>query len=170
MSDTAMTTPNCRIVELPAQHNSMTVCEKDRVDQAIPIAFGETQRNSALSLDALFKTETCHPVSTEPPSTPQKTRNRKSKAEWAEEHEAFLVLAKDATPRLLIMRELALNDVAFNRHYLDALRKGEISPIADGTVFKPSAFPKEVRQMLGCVDLNLISVEHTERGLLLIKI
>ena len=94
----------------------------------------------------------------------------KSKTEWTEEHKAFLALASVSTPRLLIMRELALSDPAFNRHYLEALRKGEISPIPDNTVFKPSSFPKEIRAMLECSDVDLISIETAEDHLILRKI
>lgn len=99
-----------------------------------------------------------------------KTRTRKSKVAIGQEYEEFLVLAKSATPRLVIMRDLGLSDVAFNRHYLTALTTGEIKPIPDGTVFKPTSFPKEIRNLLGCSGADLISVETGDAGLVLKKI
>lgn len=99
-----------------------------------------------------------------------KTRTRKSKLVMEHEYEEFLVLAKSATPRLVIMRDLGLSNVAFNRHYLTALTTGEIMPIPDGTVFKPTSFPKEIRELLGCGGFDLISVEVSDAGLVLKKI
>ena len=106
-----------------------------------------------------------------PPSLAQpKTRTRKSKFVVEQEYDAFLALAKAAVQRLVIMRKLSLSDVAFNRYYLTALATGEITPIPDGTVFKPTRFPNEIRKLLGCTGSDLISIEVGEVGLILKKI
>ena len=159
---------NCRIIEYPVPRNTETGEKEGKVALATPINSEAEHLDDSNTFGALFKTA---PSRTEDhTSSSQKARSRKSKTEWTEEHKAFLALASVATPRLLIMRKLALTDPAFNRHYLDALRKGEISPIPDNTVFKPSSFPKEIRAMLECGDVDLISIETAEDHLILRKI
>ena len=161
-------TANCRIIEYPVTRNIETGEEEGNVDLATPINSEAEHLDGSNSFETRFKTA---PSVTDNHSfSSQKPRNRKSKTEWTEEHKAFLALASVSTPRLLIMRKLALSDPAFNRHYLEALRKGEISPIPDNTVFKPSSFPKEIRAMLECGDVDLISIETAEDHLILRKI
>ena len=155
-------TANCRIIEYPVTRNIETGEEEGNVDLATPINSEAEHLDGSNSFETLFKTA--------PSVTDNHSFSSQSKTEWTEEHKAFLALASVSTPRLLIMRKLALSDPAFNRHYLEALRKGEISPIPDNTVFKPSSFPKEIRAMLECSDVDLISIETAEDHLILRKI
>ena len=159
----------CRIIEYPDQRsNTETKEEEGKVDPTTPLNSEAEQLDGSNTFDSLFTTAPS--VTEDNTSSSQKARSRKSKTEWTEEHKAFLTLASVSTPRLLIMRKLALTAPAFNRHYLEALRKGEISPIPDNTVFKPSSFPKEIRAMLECRDVDLISIESSEDHLILRKI
>lgn len=97
-------------------------------------------------------------------------RNRKGRVAYDEDHVHFLEYARQRLSPLEIMRATGLTPTQFARHYLDALKKKECEQLPEGEVFKPSAFPVEIRQYLGISDDSLLKVELCEDGLLIRKI
>lgn len=98
------------------------------------------------------------------------TKSRRSAAEIREEHKQFVELYNSGLTPFEIMRKLNISKVQYKKHFADAIVDGEVTLVSPeyGTCLGKHLF-KELRQKLQATKEDLIRIEDTDHGILLIK-